>query len=159
MPTYFTHVCRRVTQHWVWSVLWHVFKTRGDVRSVHKYACICVAHVLLWFFAFTACICFVCNVNGYRFCTSRRGVGPFPPLVPPEVSIPPAFLLTYFLLSFILIWERKRQFNRTTAREWWMEILDRYGAIGKARKCGCCEIKQQEYMGEWDRPADREIDL
>lgn len=29
-----------------------------------------------------------------------------------------------------------------------MEITDRDGVIGKARKCGCCEIKQQEYMGE-----------
>lgn len=40
-----------------------------------------------------------------------------------------------------------------------MEIMGRDGAIGKARKCGCCEIKQQEYRGERDRPADREIDL
>lgn len=29
-----------------------------------------------------------------------------------------------------------------------MEIMDRDGAIGKARKCGCCEIKQQGYTRE-----------
>lgn len=29
-----------------------------------------------------------------------------------------------------------------------MEIMDQDDAIGEASKCGCCEIKQQEYMGE-----------
>lgn len=46
MPTYFKLGYQLVT--WllcvrVWSVLWHVFRRRGDVRSV--YICVCVVHV------------------------------------------------------------------------------------------------------------------
>ena len=71
------------------------------------------------------------------------------------LSVRPAFLFTHLLLcASVLTGERKRLFNRERLRVRAMELTDRDDEIGKAKKCGCCEIEQQGCMG---RETGRQI--